>query len=149
MSDIITMVFNLSYRLLEILTKELSKDGYSQLQAFLSKSLILFHLLSKIGVFIGQQLGLHKKCYNCLSARVRYFLLYTLSESTEKENKWLKDKVDLVKEKKNKEIVILDSNIGDARKVFPHWSQETITHHCLSVSDCFTVRVSILKTSRR
>lgn len=41
------------------------------------------------------------------------------------------------------------SNIGDARKVFPRWSQETITHHCLSVSDCFTVRVSILKTSRR
>ena len=25
------------------------------------------------------------------------------------------------------------SSIGAARKVFPHWSQKTITHHCLSL----------------
>lgn len=107
--------------------------GTINFRHFFSESLILFHLLSKICVLINQQLRLHKKCYNCLSAQVRYFLLYTLSESTEKKNKLLKDRVDLVKEKKNKEIVILDSNIGAARKVFPHWSQKTKTRHCLSL----------------
>ena len=28
---------------------------------------------------------------------------------------------------------LLSSNIGAARKVFPHWSQKTVTHHCLSL----------------
>ena len=32
-----------------------------------------------------------------------------------------------------KDILADPSNVGAARKVFPHWSQKTITHHCLSL----------------
>ena len=41
------------------------------------------------------------------------------------------------------ELLSRSSNVGAARKVFPHWSQKTITHHCFSLfSYCFTVRLS-------
>ena len=30
--------------------------------------------------------------------------------------------------------------VGAARKVFPHWLQKTITHHCLSNQLAFTIR---------
>ena len=41
------------------------------------------------------------------------------------------------------ELLSKSSNVGAARKVFPHWSQKTITHHCFSLfSYCFTVRLS-------
>ena len=38
------------------------------------------------------------------------------------------------RKKTEQKISLTDpSNVGAARKVFPHWSQETITHHCLSL----------------
>ena len=38
--------------------------------------------------------------------------------------KW---QIHLVKERPN------DCNVGAAHKVFPFWSQKTVTHHCLSL----------------